>query len=107
MISVAMPAACACNRPAACGRFDSTSTISAGYDGSFAAAISAAMLDPRPEMRTATRVFFIVIAHQEGRPEKIAPTCICAIARAPLYCRGGGKERRGTDRGGRAEAGRS
>src|SRR5262249_46828501 len=49
--------ACASARvsPAASGRFDTTSAISAGYERSFAASISAAILEPRPEIRTATR----------------------------------------------------
>ena len=56
MTSVAMPAACAVASPPAFGRFDATSTISAGKVLSFAASISAAMLEPRPEIRTATRL---------------------------------------------------
>ena len=45
-----------CNqRPPAPGRLEITSTISAGYFLSLAASINAAMFDPRPEMRTATR----------------------------------------------------
>jgi hypothetical protein len=48
--------------PAASGLFDRTSAISAGYEGPFAASIRAAMLEPRPEMRTATR--FLAMRHQ-------------------------------------------
>src|SRR3972149_2676891 len=51
-----MPAARAISRPPASGRFDSTSTISAGKLLSFAASISAALLEPRPEMRMAPRL---------------------------------------------------
>ena len=54
--SLAMPVALAVARPPASGRFDNTSTISAGQVLSFAASISAAMLEPRPEIRTATRL---------------------------------------------------
>jgi hypothetical protein len=50
-----MPIASAWARPAASGLFDNTSAISAGYEGAFAASIKATMLEPRPEMRTATR----------------------------------------------------
>ena len=51
-----MPAARARPSPAASGLLDTTSAISAGYDGSFAASINAVILEPRPEMRTATRL---------------------------------------------------
>gem|GEM_PF-5782545 len=53
--AVAMPASAAAASPAASGRLDTTSAIVAGKAGSAAAAISAVMLEPRPEMSTATR----------------------------------------------------
>src|SRR4051812_22182718 len=43
-------------KPAAAGRFERTIAISAGEPGSRAASISDAMLEPRPEIRTATRL---------------------------------------------------
>src|SRR6185295_4614977 len=54
-MAVARPSLRACARPAASGRLDSTSATSAGYSDPFAASISAVMLEPRPEIRTATR----------------------------------------------------
>src|SRR5262249_20401869 len=50
-----MAAAAARPRPGALGRLEITSAISAGYDSCAAAAIRASMLEPRPEMRIATR----------------------------------------------------
>src|SRR5215218_4881001 len=52
-----MPLAAAFSRPPASARLEITVTISAGKSGSFAASISAAMFDPRPEIRMATRRF--------------------------------------------------
>src|SRR5215470_7862404 len=49
-----MPASCASASPPASARLEITSTISAGYSGARAAAISAARLLPRPEITTAT-----------------------------------------------------
>src|SRR5215472_9451317 len=60
MTSVAIAAAAARPRPGASGRFETTSATSAGYDSCAAAAIKASMLEPRPEMRIATR--FLAIA---------------------------------------------
>ena len=57
MTSVAMPACRARARPAASGVLASTSTISAGKSAARAPSIRAAMLEPRPEMRMATRRF--------------------------------------------------
>src|SRR5262249_35847614 len=54
----------------ASGRFETTSAISAGEERSFAALISAAMLEPRPEIRTATR--FLTMRS----PVKIQPPAI-------------------------------
>src|SRR5262249_46900392 len=50
-----MACASAWASPAASGRFETTSAISAGEERSFAASLSAAMLGPRPGIRTATR----------------------------------------------------
>src|SRR3954470_16014303 len=52
-----MPLAAAFSRPPASARWEITVTISAGKSGSLAASISAAMFDPRPEIRMATRRF--------------------------------------------------
>ncbi len=57
----AMPASAARARPAASGRFESTSTISAGKSGARAASISETMFEPRPEIRIATRVLSAVL----------------------------------------------
>src|SRR2546421_13128163 len=57
MTVVAMPLAAAFSRPPASARLEITVTISAGKSGAFAASISAAMFDPRPEIRMATRRF--------------------------------------------------
>src|SRR4029079_5930788 len=50
-----MPAALAYATPAESGRLETTRPISAGYSRAFAASTSAAMFEPRPEIRTATR----------------------------------------------------
>src|SRR5882757_8435393 len=57
MTVVAMPCAAAFSRPPASARLEMTVTISAGKSGAFAASISAAMFEPRPEIRMATRRF--------------------------------------------------
>src|SRR6266536_2566423 len=59
MTSVGMPCAAALSRPAASVRLEITATISAGKSAFFAASISAAMFDPRPEIRMATRRFMV------------------------------------------------
>src|SRR6185437_10934643 len=45
--------------PGASARLEKTTAISAGKSGAAAALISAAMLEPRPEIRMATRRFII------------------------------------------------
>src|ERR1700690_2719358 len=57
MVSAGMPLALARSRPPASDRLEITTTISAGKSFSLAASISAAMFDPRPEIRMATRRF--------------------------------------------------
>src|SRR5713226_7496430 len=54
---VGMPLAFALSRPPASARLEITTTISAGKSCAAAAWISAAMFDPRPEIRIATRRF--------------------------------------------------
>src|SRR5216683_3131478 len=55
--TVGMPLAFARSRPPASARLEITTTISAGKSSAVAAWISAAMFDPRPEIRIATRRF--------------------------------------------------
>src|ERR1700687_1261440 len=55
--SVGMPLAPALSRPPASARLEITRTISAGKSAAAAASIKAAMFDPRPEIRIATRRF--------------------------------------------------
>src|ERR1700730_16225278 len=55
--TVGMPLASAFCRPPASERLEITTTISAGKSLAWAAAISAAMFDPRPEIRMAMRRF--------------------------------------------------
>src|SRR4030088_3283796 len=57
MVSVATPLARAFSRPPASERLEITTTISAGKSAGRAASINAAMFDPRPEIRIATRRF--------------------------------------------------
>src|ERR1700704_3341413 len=57
MVTVGMPLAFAVSRPPASARLEITTTISAGKSLAVAASISAAMFDPRPEIRIATRRF--------------------------------------------------
>src|SRR6267142_2704068 len=57
MMTVGIPAACAFARPPASARFEITTAISAGKSSACAASINAAMFDPRPEIRMATRRF--------------------------------------------------
>src|ERR1700722_12961923 len=57
MAAAAIPLCLAFSRPPASDRFEITTTISAGKSASLAASISAAMFDPRPEIRMATRRF--------------------------------------------------
>ena len=54
-----MPLAGAFSRPAASARLEITSAISAGKSAGLAARIRAAMFDPRPEIRIATRRFMV------------------------------------------------
>src|SRR6267154_2521445 len=69
MTVVGMPWAAAFSRPPASARLEMTVTISAGKSGALAASISAAMFDPRPEIRMATRRFM-------ASPRKIQMTVI-------------------------------
>src|SRR6266403_4109935 len=57
MVAVGTPLALACSRPPASARLEITTAISAGKSFSVAALINAAMFDPRPEIRIATRRF--------------------------------------------------
>src|SRR5580693_792372 len=57
MVTAAIPLCLAFSRPPASDRLEITTTISAGKSASLAASISAAMFDPRPEIRMATRRF--------------------------------------------------
>ena len=57
MTMVGTPLAAARSSPGASARLEITATISAGKSAAFAASISAAMLDPRPEIRMAVRRF--------------------------------------------------
>src|ERR1700683_1217917 len=57
MVTAATPLCLAFLRPPASDRLEITTTISAGKSASLAASISAAMFDPRPEIRMATRRF--------------------------------------------------
>src|SRR6202161_2205757 len=57
MVTAAIPLCRAFSRPPASARLEITTTISAGKSASRAASISAAMFDPRPEIRMATRRF--------------------------------------------------
>src|ERR1700694_6360155 len=57
MVSVATPQARAVSRPPASALLEITTAISAGNASAVAAWISAAMFDPRPEIRIATRRF--------------------------------------------------
>src|SRR6202043_1027342 len=57
METVGMPLAFARSRPPASARLEITTTISAGKSSAVAAWINAAMFDPRPEIRIATRRF--------------------------------------------------
>src|SRR5712671_3275046 len=59
MTVVGMPWAAAFSRPPASARLEITATISAGKSGALAASINAAMFDPRPEIRMATRRFMM------------------------------------------------
>ena len=57
MVAVGTPLAVAFPRPPASARLEITTAISAGKSFSVAALINAAMFDPRPEIRIATRRF--------------------------------------------------
>src|ERR1700726_4714093 len=57
MVTVGTPLARAFSRPPASARLEITTANSAGKSPSLAASISAAMFDPRPEIRIATRRF--------------------------------------------------
>src|SRR5258708_2872602 len=57
MVTVGTPLALAFSRPPASARLEITTAISAGKSSSLAASINAAMFDPRPEIRIATRRF--------------------------------------------------
>src|SRR5262249_45973482 len=62
-----MPAALAWASPAASARLETTSTMAAGYAGARAASISATMLEPRPEISTATRFLAMCSPAAAGR----------------------------------------
>ena len=57
--TVATPLALARSSPGASARLEITTAISAGKSATDAALISAAMLEPRPEIRMATRRFMM------------------------------------------------
>src|SRR3981081_3610875 len=57
IVNVATPLSRALSRPPASDRLEITTTISAGKSLAAAARINAAMFDPRPEIRIATRRF--------------------------------------------------
>src|ERR1700722_2696723 len=57
MVTAGMPVALALSRPPASALLEITTAISAGKSSAVAAWISAAMFDPRPEIRIATRRF--------------------------------------------------
>src|ERR1035437_2252335 len=57
MVTVATPLCFALSRPPASARLEITRAISAGSSSAVAARISAAMFDPRPEIKIATRRF--------------------------------------------------
>src|SRR5439155_12371126 len=57
MVTVGTPLTLAFSRPPASARLEITTAISAGKSSSVAASINAAMFDPRPEIRMATRRF--------------------------------------------------
>src|SRR6202158_4119122 len=57
MVTVGTPLALAFSRPPASERLEITTAISAGKSSSLVAWIKAAMFDPRPEIRIATRRF--------------------------------------------------
>src|SRR6266436_2667417 len=57
MVTVGTPLAFAVSRPPASARLETTTTIWAGKSSAAAAWINAAMFDPRPEIRIATRRF--------------------------------------------------
>src|SRR5713101_5140146 len=79
-----MPSAPARARPAAPERFERTRAISAGKPGFLAAAINATMLEPRPEIRTATR-FLAMRSSVMGNPR------LCNGLIAAVYWQQGGK----------------
>src|SRR5882762_7166524 len=57
IVTVGTPLAFAVSRPPASARLETTTTIWAGKSSAAAASINAAMFDPRPEIRIATRRF--------------------------------------------------
>jgi hypothetical protein len=57
MVMAGTPFAFALSRPSASERLEITRAISAGKSSALAALIKAAMFDPRPEIRIATRRF--------------------------------------------------
>src|ERR1700722_2628065 len=59
IVRTATPFAAAFARPPASALLEITSAISAGKSAAFAASIKAAMFDPRPEIRMATRRFMV------------------------------------------------
>src|SRR6476661_1896593 len=59
IVTAGIPLALALSRPAASPRLEITTAISAGKSWAAAAWIRAAMLDPRPEIRIATRRFMV------------------------------------------------
>src|SRR5665213_2575542 len=65
MLMAATPFSRAVARPPASERLEITATISAGKSAALAAWISAAMFDPRPEIRIATRRFIASLGQIE------------------------------------------
>src|SRR5882762_7628428 len=57
MATAGTPLSCAITSPPASALLEMTTTISAGKSSALAASTSAVMLDPRPEIRMATRRF--------------------------------------------------
>src|SRR3954470_13011025 len=63
--STAMPLALAFSSPGASARLEITATMSAGKSAGSAASINAAMFEPRPEIRMATRSFMMLLQKVE------------------------------------------
>src|SRR5262249_52036261 len=91
-----MVAAAARPRPGALGRLEITSAISAGYDSCAAAAIRASMLEPRPEMRIATRFLAMAgwyvgfLERANSLPGRVARCAVPSRRGHPALRRGNG-----------------